>query len=103
MHDNIMLYFYLAFCIFFVIAYVIRRGKSVFAPVTVVDATVVHKQEVELLSKYAGNGKHVKYAVTFLVKDKRISFYVSSLSYDGYNIGESGTLTYKGDRLIDFS
>lgn len=103
MPENIMLYIFLGFFLFIGVAYFIRRGKNIFAPVTIVDATVVHKQKVETFSKYSGTGKHVKYAVTFLAKDKRLSFYVSSLSYDGYKVGESATLTYKGDRLIDFS
>jgi hypothetical protein len=43
-----------------------------------------------------------KYAVTFQIGNKRKSFYVSELSYGGYRKGEKGTLTYRGDRLIDF-
>ena len=31
------------------------------------------------------------------------SFYVSELSYGGYRVGESGTLKYRGDRIIDFN
>lgn len=103
MPSNFMMYLFLGFFLFIVVMYVIRKGKNLFAPVTIVEATVVHKQKVETFSKYSGNGKHVKYAVTFLAKNKRLSFYVSSLSYGGYKVGESGTLTYKGDRLIDFS
>lgn len=103
MPENFMLYIFLAFFLFIGIAYAIRKGKNIFAPVKIVDATVVHKQKVEVFSKYAGNGKQIKYAVTFLANDKRLSFYVSSVSYDGYKVGESATLTYKGDRLIDFS
>jgi len=55
---------------------------------------------VEQFSKY---GKRVKYAVTFLTDGKKKSFYVSEFSYNGYRKGEKGTLTYQGDRLIDFS
>lgn len=103
MPENFMMYLFLAFCLFIAIMYAIRMGKNLLSPVRVIDATVVHKQEVESFSKYSGNGKQVKYSVTFLADDKRLSFYVSALSYDGYHVGETATLTYKGDRLIDFS
>ena len=103
MPENIMFYFFLAFTLVIGILIAIRKGKNLFSPVKTVDATVVNKQKVEVFSKYSGTGTHVKYAVTFLAEDKRISFYVSSVSYGGYKIGQSATLTYKGDRLIDFS
>lgn len=84
------------------VAFLVRLLRNVFAPVRKVSAVVVHKQTVELFSKYDGSGKRTKYSVTFLVGDQRLSFYVSAFSYDGYRKGEKGTLTYKGDRLIDF-
>ena len=71
-----------------------RLGRS-----RTVTAEVVGKQTVEQVSKY---GKRYKYAVTFLVEGKKKSFYVSEFSYGGYRRGEKGTLTYQGDRLIDF-
>ena len=67
-----------------------------------VKAKVVHKQSSEVFSKYSGTGKAYKYYVTFQINGKRKSFPVSELSYNGYRIGESGALKYKGDRLIDF-
>ena len=73
------------------------------SPVKTVKATVVHKQTVEVFSKYSGNGKHTKYAVTFQAGQKKLSFYVSEFSYHGYRVNETGTLKYKGSRLIDFS
>lgn len=71
-------------------------------PVRKVRAEVIHKQTVERFSKYSGNGKQIRYAVTFLVDGRKKSFYVSAFSYNGYRVGEKGTLTYKGDRLIGF-
>ena len=66
-------------------------------------ATVVHKQIMESFSKYSGNEKAKKYYVTFLINGKRRSFRVSEFSYQSYHKGETGTLKYSGDRLIDFS
>lgn len=102
MPDNISLYFFIAFSLLIAAVYAVKVGRYVFSPVTSVKATVVHKQTVETISKYAGSGKRVKYAVTFSANGKKRSFYVSEFSYHGYRKGESGTLTYKGDRLIDF-
>ena len=102
MPDNTSMYIGLGFCLLIVVPYAIKVGRNAFSPVKSVKATVVHKQTVETFSKYAGSGKHVKYAVTFSAKGKKRSFYVSEFSYRGYRKGESGTLTYKGDRLIDF-
>ena len=73
-----------------------------FGKVKVVKASVVHKQVNEVYSKYSGNGKAYRYYVTFQFNGKRKSFSVSEFSYNGYRKGETGTLKYKGDRLIDF-
>lgn len=68
-----------------------------------VEATVVGKQVTESFSKYSGTGKTKQCYVTFLINGKRRSFKVSEFSYNGYRKGKTGTLKYKGDRLIDFS
>ena len=68
----------------------------------IVNATVVNKQIVEGFSKYAGSTKAKRYYVTFLINGKRKSFSVSQVSYKGYRKGESGTLKYRADRLLDF-
>lgn len=100
---DIMVYVYLALGLVLVIPFAIKLGRNIFSPVTVVKATVVHKQTVETFSKYSGTGKHVRYAVTFSVNGKNRSFYVSGFSYNGYRKGDVGTLKYKGDRLISFT
>ena len=99
---DLMLYVYLAVSLIVVVPFAIKLGRNLFSRVTTAKATVVHKQTVETFSKYSGTGKHVKYSVTFSIDGKKRSFYVSGLSYDGYGKGETGNLTYKGDRLINF-
>ena len=73
-----------------------------FGKAKTVKATVVHKQSAEVFSKYSGNGKAYKYYVTFQFNGKKKSFAVSEFSYNGYRVGENGTLNYKGERIIDF-
>ena len=80
----------------------VRAIKNRYAPVKTVRATVIHKQKIEVFSKYAGNGKYEKYVVVFSVEGKKKSFYVSRFSYGGYRVNEKGTLKYRGDRLIEF-
>ncbi len=77
--------------------------KGRFGKPRTVTAEVIGKQTVEQFSKYAGNGKRVRYVVVFLAEGKKKSFYVSEFSYHGYRKGERGKLTYQGDRLIEFS
>lgn len=104
MWENPMTYVGIGMLILWVVAYGIRLCRNWFAPVLTVKATVANKQPVENFSKCSRSGKSIKkYAVTFSAEGKRLSFYVSEFSYGGYRIGESGKLTYKGDRLIDFS
>lgn len=72
------------------------------APVRTVQARVADKHVIESASKYSGDGKSRRYVVGFDADGKRLSFYVNAFSYNGYRVGEKGTLTYKGRRLIDF-
>ena len=72
-----------------------------FSPVRTVKAKVVDKNKVDFPSKY---GTNTKYAVVFQTESgKKLSFYVSEFSYGGYHRGETGTLKYQGDRIIDFN
>ena len=73
-----------------------------FGKAKTVKAKVVHKQTAEVFSKYSGTGKAHKYYVTFQINGKRKTFSVSEFSYNGYRIGESGTLKYKLNRIINF-
>lgn len=74
-----------------------------FAPVKKVKAVVVDKYRTEVFAKSSGTGKRYKYVVVFSTEGRKRGFYVSEFSYGGYRKGESGTLKYKGDRIIDFS
>ena len=81
---------------------IVRTVHKRCAPLKTVKAEVIDKHTVEFFSKYAGNGKHIRYVVTFLAEGKKLSFYVSEFSYGGYRKGEKGKLTYRGDKIVDF-
>ena len=80
----------------------VKISKNRRAPVRTVNAVVIDKHKVETFSKYSGTGKREKYVVVFSAEGKKLSFYVSGFSYEGYKRNEKGKLTYKGNRLIDF-
>ncbi len=82
---------------------IIRIAKARKSPIITVQGRLVTKHKQEVLSQYSGSGKKYKYVVVFSVEGKKKSFYVSEFSYASYRPGESGTLRYKGDRIIDFS
>ena len=103
MPENLGGYIGLAVTIIWFVGMLIWFFRRQYGRAKKVSATVVNKQVTETFSKYAGSGKEKVYYVTFLAGGKRRSFKVSAFSYNGYRVGESGTLTYKGDRLIDFS
>ncbi len=83
-------------------AYRIRTILRKRKPVIQVCAVVVEKHTLETFSSTTGLIKPGKYVDTFQDEGKQISFYVSELTYSGYQINEEGTLVYQGDRLIDF-
>ena len=85
-------------CLFAGVKWLIRQ----YGPVKTVKAKVVDKHKTETFSKYAGNGKAIRYVVTFEISGKRKGFYVSEFSYGGYRKGESGTLKYRGNKIVDF-
>lgn len=76
--------------------------RNRYGRVKTVRATVIDKHKTETFSKYAGSGKREKYVVVFLAEGKKRAFYVSELSFGGYRLQETGTLRYRGDKLIDF-
>lgn len=85
---------------------VFAMGKQFFrgriGPVRTAQARVVDKQKNEVFSRYAGNGTSTTYIVVFEINGKRKGFEVSEFSFSGYRIGEEGTLTYRGSRLLNF-
>ena len=94
--------FVILFVLVIYLVIIVRYCISRFGKVKKASAVVVHKQKVEQKSYRTPPFNRVKYAVTFQIGNKRKSFFVSELSYQGYRKGEKGTLTYRGDRLIDF-
>lgn len=70
-----------------------------------VEAKVINKQyyQSRLARKAENFCDEDSYVETFLAGDKKLSFYVSEYSYNGYRINQKGTLRYKGTMLIDFS
>ena len=101
MPENLGGYVALVFTIVWFIGMLIWFFRRRYGKTKKVTATVISKQVTESFSKYSGTVK--SYYVTFSVNGKRRSFKVSEFSYGGYRKGETGTLKYKGDRLIDFS
>lgn len=79
-----------------------RFVKDWLAPVKTVNAKVVDKGKEKLFSKAGAYGRSARYYVVFQAEGKKLSFYVSEFSCGGYRKGETGKLTYKGRRLIDF-
>ena len=77
----------------------VRYLRGRIGPVKTVRARVVDKQKVEFFSR---TGNKTRCVVVFQIEDKKKSFYVSEFSYNGYRRNEIGTLTYRGDRIIDF-
>lgn len=100
---NIIAFLVLILWLVVIIRLIYKVIKNKYSPVKAVKATVVRKNKIDSFSKYSGNGKREKYAVTFLADGKKLSFYVSEFSYRGFKVNENGTLKYRGDRLIDFS
>ena len=102
MPDNLIGYIAVLVTIAWFVGILLRIYNRKYGKTKTAKATVVHKQVNEVFSKYSGTGKTYMYYVTFRFNGKRKSFSVSEISYNGYREGETGTLKYKGDRLIDF-
>ena len=102
MPENLTGYIAVAVVIIWFAGMLVWFFRRQYGPTKTVKATCVNKQVTEDFSKYSATGKSKHYYVTFLINGKRRSFKVSEFSYNGYHKGETGTLKYKGDRLIDF-
>ena len=102
MPENLGGYIGLAVTVIWFIGILVWFFRRQYGRPKTVSATVVSKQVTESFSKYSGNGTAKHYYVTFSVNGKHRSFKVSEFSYNGYRKGETGKLTYKGDRIIDF-
>ncbi len=74
-----------------------------FGKVNTVKAKVADKFKNDQFSKiYSVAARPPVYTVVFEAKGKKYSFRVSEFSYGGYKVGQTGTLKYRGHRLIDF-
>ena len=73
-----------------------------FAPMKKVMAEVTDKYKIEEVSRYPGVSKEETWMVVFQTKGKKLSFRVSSFSYQHYRIKEKGMLTYQGNQIISF-
>lgn len=102
MPGNIVGFVFIGVFLFAFAAVAIKQIKNRYASEKSIKAIVIDKQIIESFSKYAGDGKQKKYVVVFLANNKKLSFYVSAFSYEGYKIKEKGVLKYKGSKLIDF-
>ncbi len=102
---NIVNIVLLLFSLFILVAIAYRIISERFSKTITAQAVVVDKQKFEhrVLPKAMAPYSGTRCVITFLADGKKLSFYVSEFSYDGYAIDEKGTLTYKRNRLIDFS
>ncbi len=91
------------FSVFIFCSVCFRGVKNSVSPVREIRATITEKQKYthQTLS-FHGVRNQEKYVITFLGEGKKLLFEVSAFSYDGYQIQQTGTLTYKGSKLISF-
>lgn len=88
-----------------IIGIAMRVLKNMLSKPKIVQATVVNKQEYEQLIMYRHQApqEKQKYVVSFFYGGRKKDFYVSLYMYDSLRINQTGKLTYKGDRILDFS
>lgn len=84
------------------LAPIIRLIQGKLGSIKTVKAIVTNKYIAKSFSKYSGNGTKEKYVIVFSVNGKKKYFQVSQFSYDGYQVNETGTLTYRGNTLVKF-
>ena len=96
---------YATVMILILLCWIFIFGKIIisrYAPVKTVQAKVVDKYMPDMVSKYHGTWKPERYVVVFASKDKKLSFDVSKFSYGNYQVHQTGTLKYKGTKIISF-
>ena len=93
---------FMLFLAFLFIAPIVRIIYVSLQSEKTVKATVVEKHISEHVSKYAGTGRPKQCMVVFSIEGKTKGFQVSEFSYNGYQVNDTGMLTYKGNRLINF-
>lgn len=93
---------FITFIVAIIIAAIVRTVMKNNAKEITVHATVCDKHKGQRFSKYAGGGTVEEYFVVFDIGGQKKRFLVSDFSYAGYNINDTGSLTYQGNRLIKF-
>lgn len=91
-----------AFWVAVIVRMVVKTHKNKHSAPKTVTATIIDKSKTEAFSRYGALNKRYHHTVTFFAEGKRLVFSVSSVSYDSYRLNTTGTLTYRGDKLIDF-
>ena len=102
MFSTIIAFLLLGLWILAILSFFVRLVKNRHAPVETVRAVVIDKHTIETFSKYSGTGKREKFVVVFSSGGRKFAFHVSEFSYNGYRIGDTGMLTYQGDKIIGF-
>lgn len=102
LYSSMVIVLVAGFWVLVIVSMIVRVVKRNRGPVKTVKAVVMDKHRSETFSVYSGKGTREKYVVVFSAQGKKLSFYVSEFSYNGYQIGGTGTLKYAGDRVIDF-
>lgn len=100
--SNVIAVAFLGLWVLVIVGIFMRMVRNKYGPTKTVKAVVIEKYIEERFSKYSGNGKSERYVIVFSAQGKTLSFYVSEFSYGGYQLNESGILTYKGDQILDF-
>ena len=92
-------------CTLFLLGRIIYQVfKNKHAKVKSVKVQVVDKFKADKFTKiYGSSARTPQYYVVFRIDKKKKTFRISEFSYSGYRVGESGTLVYKGDKLVDFN
>ena len=93
---TICLVILLSLYLFAVVRFILRY----FGPVKTAMAEVVamHRTGIDTNQAQEGN----RCVITFQIGEKRKSFYVTEERCSTFQMGQRGTLTYRGERLVDF-
>lgn len=82
----------------------IRAFASAHSKEKSVSATVIAKNlyRLPVYRKSEASFDKYEYVITFLIGKTKKDFKVGKFSFDGYDIGKKGVLTYKGEKIISF-
>ena len=92
------------FCLGLWLGIIIRFAGDRFGKVRSAEAVVIakHKAENVTYSKWQSLFPRKSYTIVFDISGSKKSFDVSEFSYNGYQKGQRGTLTYRGRNIINF-